>query len=64
MNEQDVEEIMHIPFAQLAKFCDDPRILAIVIKTSYQQGLKLGMELAHKAYNELFSGYNKVSITN
>lgn len=64
MNEKDAEEIMHIPFAQLAQFCEDPRILTLVVKTAYSQGIKLGLETAHKAYNELFNGYNEVSITN
>ena len=64
MTEQDIKDILHIPFKRLAELCQDTEILIAVINTTYQQGINLGQRKTHKEYNELFKGYNEISINN
>ena len=63
MTEQDIKDILHIPFKRLTELCQDPVILVAVINSVYQQGINLGQRKTHQEYNELFHNYNEVSIT-
>ena len=64
MTRDKIAELIHLPFPKLVEACRNPETLATVISLAYQQGIKIGEERILKEYNQMFRGYNKVSIKN
>ena len=54
--------VIKVPFWQLVKVANDPHILAQIISTSYNSGIQTGHAQALRNTNQMFRGYNKVSI--
>ena len=61
---EEIAELLHLPFPELVEACRNPETLATVISLCYQQGIKIGEERILKDYNQMFRGYNRVSISN
>ena len=64
MTEQEIAELMNVPFKELAVFCQDPDKLSTVISIAINIGIRSGREQAHRYYNQMFRDYKEVSIKN
>ena len=64
MTPQEVSKVLHLAFPKLAEHCKDPKYVANLCTLCVNFGIKLGEDRILKSYNQMFRGYNKVSINN
>ena len=64
MTKEEIAKLLHLSFKELVKACRNPETLATTISLAIQIGINRGRNETHRQYNQMFRGYNKVSIEN
>lgn len=64
MTKDEVSRIVGVPFPAIVRICSDEESLVAMLSLMYHSGTIEGQEQTLKAYNEMFKGYNKVTLEN
>ena len=60
----EISKIMQIPVSELAKIASQPEELVLMLSVALNKGIKIGSERILRSYNQMFKGYNEISINN
>ena len=63
-NIKEIEDKLNTPVVQLAKHCNDPEFLASLLSLAFNLGIQIGQHRIARAYNEMFRGYDALSLRN
>ena len=64
MTDAEISEIMQIPVSILAKRASQPKELVLMLSVALNKGIQIGSERILRSYNQMFKGYNEISIRN
>lgn len=64
MTKEEIAKLYHLPYIGLTKLGKNLKWLARIISIAFNMGIMIGRQQTHKYYNEMFQGYNEVSIKN
>ena len=63
-NIKEIEDKLNTPIAKLAEHCNDPEFLASLLSLAFNLGIQIGQQRITRTYNEMFRGYDPLSVSN
>jgi hypothetical protein len=64
MTEKEIEKIMDMPIDDLFELAQNRQLFPTVLSLAIRKGIKQGNIDVLNSYNQMFKGYNAVSIAN
>jgi len=64
MTNLEISKLMNRPIPKLHKDCRDLETFMTTLSLAINIGIALGREQTHESYNQMFRGYNRISIQN